>query len=156
MSTGKEKPAGDEPTVPTNAAPRETQQMGASNPAKDASSGDAPVQRKVPATPAANASKGATSDTRKTNPPPPTAVVKPTASDKPSAPALDLSSLEQRLKDTHAIGVFTKLSLKNQVDDLLAQFRAFHQSPTKSPPADLRHRRCGTVAAERGPANASS
>jgi hypothetical protein len=39
--------------------------------------------------------------------------------------------LEQRLRDTHAIGVFTKLSLKNQVDDLLAQFRAFHhgQSP---------------------------
>jgi hypothetical protein len=125
--------------APANAAPRETQQMGASNPAKDASSGDAPVQRKVPAIPAPNASKGATSDTRKANPPPPTAVVKPTASDKPSAPALDLSSLEQRLKDTHAIGVFTKLSLKNQVDDLLAQFRAFHQGPTKTPPADLRH-----------------
>ena len=41
-------------------------------------------------------------------------------------PALDLASLEQRLRDTHAIGVFTKLSLKNQVDDLLAQFRAFY------------------------------
>lgn len=41
-------------------------------------------------------------------------------------PALDLASLEQRLRETHAIGVFTKLSLKNQVDDLLAQFRAFY------------------------------
>jgi len=40
-----------------------------------------------------------------------------------AAPALDLTSLEQRLKDTKAIGVFTKLSLKNQVDDLLAQLR---------------------------------
>ncbi len=40
--------------------------------------------------------------------------------------SLDLNSLEQRLRDTHAIGVFTKLSLKNQVDDLLAEFRAFH------------------------------
>lgn len=42
-------------------------------------------------------------------------------------PPLDLASLEQRLRDTKAIGVFTKLSLKNQVDDLLTQFRAFHQ-----------------------------
>ncbi|HET7199087.1 MAG TPA: hypothetical protein VFI86_10490, partial [Burkholderiales bacterium] len=41
-------------------------------------------------------------------------------------PALNLASLEQRLRDTHAIGVFTKLSLKNQVDDLLAQFRDFY------------------------------
>jgi hypothetical protein len=44
----------------------------------------------------------------------------------PGPPALDLASLEQRLRDTHAIGLFTKLSLKNQVDDLLAQFRAFY------------------------------
>jgi len=53
----------------------------------------------------------------------------PTTSPAPVAakgPALDLRSLEQRLKDTNAIGVMTKLSLKNQVDDLVAQFRAFH------------------------------
>ena len=43
-----------------------------------------------------------------------------------AGPALDLASLEQRLRDTHAIGLFTKLSLKNQVDDLLGQFRAFY------------------------------
>jgi hypothetical protein len=41
---------------------------------------------------------------------------------------LDLGSLEQRLRDTKAIGVFTKLSLKNQVDDLLDEFRDFHES----------------------------
>ena len=45
----------------------------------------------------------------------------------PSAPPLDLSALEQRLRDTRAIGLFTKLSLRNQVDDLLAQFKAFYQ-----------------------------
>lgn len=39
----------------------------------------------------------------------------------PAATTLDLSSLEQRLRDTTAIGVFTKLSLKNQVDDLVAE-----------------------------------
>ncbi|MGH7302278.1 MAG: hypothetical protein ACRELZ_03240 [Candidatus Rokuibacteriota bacterium] len=41
---------------------------------------------------------------------------------------LDLSSLERRLRETKAIGVFTKLSLKNQVDDLLGEFREFHRS----------------------------
>lgn len=40
--------------------------------------------------------------------------------------ALDLSALEQRLRDTRAIGVFTKLSLKNQVDDLLDTVREYH------------------------------
>lgn len=44
----------------------------------------------------------------------------------PPVAVLDLTSLEQRLRDTRAIGIFTKLSLKNQVDDLLAHFRSFH------------------------------
>lgn len=39
---------------------------------------------------------------------------------------MDLKSLEKRLKDTSAIGLMTKLSLKNQLDDLVAKFRAFH------------------------------
>jgi hypothetical protein len=55
-------------------------------------------------------------------------------------PPLDLAGLEQRLKDTHAIGLFTKLSLKNQVDDLLGAFRAFHGGQTQPPLADLRQR----------------
>jgi hypothetical protein len=41
-------------------------------------------------------------------------------------PTLDLASLETRLRATGAIGVFTKLSLKNQVSDLLDQFKTFH------------------------------
>jgi hypothetical protein len=46
----------------------------------------------------------------------------------PTAPApLALDTLEQRLKDTPAIGVFTKLTLKNQVDDLLSRFRAHYE-----------------------------
>jgi hypothetical protein len=44
-----------------------------------------------------------------------------------AAPPLDLRTLEQRLKDTQAIGVMTKLALKNQVDDLVAQFRTYHE-----------------------------
>lgn len=53
-------------------------------------------------------------------------------------PPLDLESLKTRLKETKAIGVFTKLALKNQVDDLLDQFRAFHQGRRKTTLAELR------------------
>ena len=52
---------------------------------------------------------------------------------------LDLTSLEQRLRETHAIGVFTKLSLKNQVDDLLGQFRAFYAGQGGLTLGALRH-----------------
>jgi hypothetical protein len=57
---------------------------------------------------------------------------------KPKAPPLDLASLEQRLKDTKAIGVLTKITLKNQVDDLLNQFRAFYQGKLNITVAELR------------------
>jgi hypothetical protein len=65
----------------------------------------------------------------------------PATSNKgPEAPTLDLADLEQRLRDTHAIGVFTKLSLKNQVDDLLNEFRTLYRGPNKHPPPELRQR----------------
>jgi hypothetical protein len=38
------------------------------------------------------------------------------------------------------MGVFAKLSLKNQVDDLLAQFKAFHRKQTNVTLEDLRQR----------------
>jgi hypothetical protein len=56
----------------------------------------------------------------------------------PATPSLDLAALESRLKQTRAIGVFTKLSLKNQVDDLLSQFRAFHSKKAATPLNSLR------------------
>ena len=54
------------------------------------------------------------------------------------APPLDLKSLEIRLKETKAIGVFTKLALKNQIDDLLERFRAFYQGRIKTSLVELR------------------
>src|SRR5262245_16085612 len=51
---------------------------------------------------------------------------------------LDLASLESRLKGTKAIGVFTKLALKNQVDDLLEQFREFHDGRAEPTLSELR------------------
>jgi hypothetical protein len=56
----------------------------------------------------------------------------------PSAPTLDFKSLETRLRQTKAIGVLTKLSLKNQIDDLLAGFRAYHRRQGTATLADLR------------------
>lgn len=68
----------------------------------------------------------------------------PVAAAAPAEPAasttLDLDGLEQRLRDTHAIGVLTKLSLKSQVNDLLDQFRGFHDGHIKVPLAELRQR----------------
>ena len=66
-----------------------------------------------------------------------------TPGDRPAPAALaslDLASLKQRLRDTHAIGVFTKLSLKNQVDDLVDAVRAFHTGKSKDSLVDLRQR----------------
>ena len=70
----------------------------------------------------------------------PPIAVKPVAVSAQAATALDLHALEQRLRDTHAIGLFTKLSLKNQVDDLLQQFRAFYREQGRAPSAALRQR----------------
>ncbi|HEY0800791.1 MAG TPA: hypothetical protein VGD54_08105 [Steroidobacteraceae bacterium] len=36
--------------------------------------------------------------------------------------------------------MFTKLSLKNQVDDLLGELRAFHSGSSKTPQAELRQK----------------
>ncbi len=54
------------------------------------------------------------------------------------APPLDLKSLEQKLTDTPAIGVMTKLTLRNQVNDLLDQFRAYYAGRLQTSLAELR------------------
>jgi hypothetical protein len=66
--------------------------------------------------------------------------VAPARATPPAAPPLDLASLEKRLKETEAIGVFTKLTLKNQVDDLLASFKAHHGGRANPTLAELRQR----------------
>jgi hypothetical protein len=91
----------------------------------------APAASKAPAAPAAVPHEPVVA-ARKSETAPPVAA-------KPAAPSpLDLKSLEQRLKETNAIGVLTKLSLKNQVDDLLEQFREYYQGRLKTTLAELR------------------
>jgi hypothetical protein len=77
-------------------------------------------------------------------PPPASVPVAPPVATPPAVIAasvstapLDLVALKDRLRATKAIGVFTKLSLKNKVDDLMKQFAAHYQA--KRPPiAELR------------------
>jgi hypothetical protein len=93
------------------------------------------------AAPPLPATAAAAAATAPTTPPKAAAASAPPTSSKPAAPPpLDLKGLEQRLRDTRAIGVFTKLSLKNQVDDLLAQFKDLHQGKSKATVAQLRQK----------------
>ncbi len=89
----------------------------------------APPAAKAPPKPAVPPA-AATPPSAKAVPPPDVA--------RPKTPPLDLATLEQRLKETRAVGVLTKITLKNQVDDLLDQFRAYHQGKLKATLAELR------------------
>jgi hypothetical protein len=69
---------------------------------------------------------------------PPKAPAAPVAAAPAKPPPLDLKALEQRLRGTEAIGVLTKLSLKNQVDDLVARFKSFHAGQRPPTLSELR------------------
>jgi hypothetical protein len=55
-----------------------------------------------------------------------------------AAATLDFSSLVTRLRKTKAINLRTKVAVKNESDDLLEQFRAYHAQPGIVTLADLR------------------
>jgi hypothetical protein len=67
----------------------------------------------------------------------PKSAAPPAASQAAPVP-LDLIALKEQLKATKAIGVFTKISLKNQVDDLMNKFRDYYQGKSKTTMAELR------------------
>jgi hypothetical protein len=81
----------------------------------------APVIAPAPAT----APAPAVTTTARVKSTPPAKTVRPAV--KPEPP-LDIAALSARLRSTSAIGIFTKLALKNQMDDLLQQVRGVHQS----------------------------
>ena len=76
----------------------------------------------------------------------PTVAKKPAPIEQTSKPsalpsastALDLNGLKKQLKETKAIGLFTKIALKNQVDDLLDQFHKHYQGKSKTDMMELR------------------
>jgi hypothetical protein len=56
---------------------------------------------------------------------------------QPPADTLDFTALGERLRATKAIGVLTKLSVKNQADDLLEQFRSYYKRQSTATLPDL-------------------
>lgn len=100
------------PAIDAAPAPAATNAPAPTKPAVIANRPKPPANSRAPAS-ASTAAPSATTDA---------AAPKPVA----APPPLDLNALEQRLRDTRAIGVFTKLSLKNQVDDLLDTVRDYH------------------------------
>ena len=140
-------PVGSPPAAASAAAPAEAAPVAV---AKGEPAGSAPVTSAAVAEASAGAVKAKPSrfDGRSKAPPPADrtgaamgqVTGAATSGRPPASMALDLASLEQRLRDTHAIGVFTKLSLKNQVDDLLNAFREFHGGRLKTTLANLRQR----------------
>src|SRR5690349_18047103 len=128
----KPRGVGGESTVPaqpdtaaasTPQPPDARQQAGAVTPRTTQPA--APPSRAKPAAPpqAAAPSAGAAEAARKSVP----------SSARTAAPVapLDVKTLKQELKDTKAIGIFSKLTLKNQMDDLLGAVRKFHQGQGK-------------------------
>lgn len=95
-----------------------------------------------PPPPAANNGKREEAAAPVAKPAPPVAKPAPAPKSEPAPPpkppALDLATLEKRLKETGAIGLMTKLALKNQVDELLDRFRAHYDGRVKTTVAQLR------------------
>jgi hypothetical protein len=61
------------------------------------------------------------------------------ANDRPSS-EFDLQTLADQIRASRAIGFFTKLSLRNQVDDLVEAFRRYHDGESEKPLDQLRER----------------
>jgi hypothetical protein len=131
-ASARSTPAGDASEATHVAAPAATVPGAASAAASAPPAKPAPAASVVNPKPLAPAKAAA--------PPAPSMAAKPSQEQRPAAPTLDLTALEQRLRDTRAIGLFTKLSIKNQVDDLLEEFRAHHRGQANPPVTALRQR----------------
>lgn len=107
----------------------------ATTPAPKPASKDAPPVAKTPAPTARTPAPGARPPAPSAQAPKPAA---PPVAAPPAPQTLDLDALEAQLKATKAIGVFTKISLKNQVDDLMKQFSDYYQGKGKLTLTELR------------------
>jgi hypothetical protein len=131
---------------PTSAPPSKAESSTANGSDRSSTPPQAPgaaAEEPLPAKPSTPAKAKSSADTRPVKQTGAAARAVPPAAPAamPSAPAtLNLADLEQRLRETRAIGVFSKLSLKNQVDDLLNAFRDLYRGPNKHPTPELRQR----------------
>ena len=153
----EEKASPAKPAAPPTAKPAEPSAAKPSEPAAPKPAAPAPAQPAAPspAKPTAPSTATPTAPSAAKPAPPPATKPAPTeATAKPAAPApsapkpvvpstpkvsaLDLETLKEQLKGTKAIGVFTKLTLKNQVDDLLDRFRDHYAGKNKATMTELR------------------
>src|SRR5262245_3645323 len=145
-STPKDEPAASAPAkpsapAPAKPAPAPAKPAAPASPTKPAASAPTKPAPAKPAPPSTAATKPATPAPTKPAPPPPAqAAAKPRtpAAATASNPTLDLTALKEQLKSTKAMGIMTKLSLKNQVDDLLDGFREHYAGKGTMTMAQLR------------------
>jgi hypothetical protein len=125
------------PTKPQSPAPANQRAASAAKPSVSKSPVSSVPAAKAPATkaPATQAPVAAAPVAKSPAPAPPAAKQVPAPA---AAATLDLTGLEQQLKSTKAIGVFSKIALKNQVDDLMKQFRDHYKG--KEPPTMMQLR----------------
>ena len=142
-------PAQSATEIPAPPAATSTPEAKAAEPVARAEPAPAPLAPTVAEKSAAKSEAPAAKAATKAVPPPvqqapkkeaaqPATKEAPQEAAKPKEPPLDLASLETRLKETKAIGVMTKIALKNQVDDLLNQFRAFYAGKLRTTLVELR------------------
>ena len=124
-------PETSEPAAPPAAGRTETSQPAPSP--KPIAKAPAPKTKGKAAPPLAKAPAGRGQPPNQVAPGAPAAPPRQTA-----AATLDLNALKTRLKETKAIGVLTKLTLKNQVDDLMGKFRQHYAGKPTPTMAELR------------------
>jgi hypothetical protein len=131
-ATQSEQPQGDAPHGDAVAGPSsdgKATPSTAGSPGKIANKAAASGAKKPANTPASSVSA--------TQPPKKDSSASELTKQKTSSP-LDLTSLEMRLKETHAIDLLDKIAFRNQVDDLLSQFRAYYHGTLKTSLTELR------------------
>jgi hypothetical protein len=120
-------PAANAPAEPVAAPASVPDTVGPTAAAEDsqADAGGVPAAASGPAVPESPAPAAGPSPT--TGPADPGAESREPAA-APPAEVMDLDGLEARLRKTKAIGLFTKLELKSQVEGLLDEVEGFHQA----------------------------
>jgi hypothetical protein len=141
-------PAQTERPVPApSAAAKPAPAKPAAAPAKPATAAKAPAPRPAPSastgsgTPGTTAGTSSGSSTAGTSAGSTAASAPPAegnAAPKAAGPQLNLTALEQKLRETNAIGLMTKMTLKNQVDELVERFKAYHEGRDHTPLTQLR------------------
>ena len=139
------KPQEPAASTPTAASPAPSEAAPAGKPATAPAPSGATQATKPATTVAPNGANPAPKAATKTAPPVAKAPTPPVRPPQPAAAVasavaapLDVTALKEKLKATKAIGVFTKISLKNQVDDLMKQFSDYYQGKGKTTMPELR------------------